>query len=190
MSQCPIGGEILRYRAFGFIIAAMPSVLFTPLPGAVPPIHGVTAWRGDLLTLLELRSTLGLAVNALHDLARVIVLGMKGYRPFGILADAVHSIVSVDLQTLHPLPEGSGNHRQYLRGVTTDGAESADSTESISNCATLRTTYTYRRPNSYRVSRNEGDGVGPSSASGDFSVAFARSAGISAPGSSSPRYTR
>lgn len=91
-----------------------------PLPGAVPPIHGVTAWRGDLLTLLELRSTLGLAVNALHDLARVIVLGMKGYRPFGILADAVHSIVSVDLQTLHPLPEGSGNHRQYLRGVTDD----------------------------------------------------------------------
>jgi purine-binding chemotaxis protein CheW len=91
-----------------------------PLPGARAPIHGVTAWRGDLLTLLELRSTLGLPVDALNDLARVIVLGVNGSPAFGILTDAVHSIVPVDLDTLHPLPDGSGRHRRFLKGITGD----------------------------------------------------------------------
>lgn len=91
-----------------------------PLPGAQPPIHGITAWRGDLLTLLELRSTLGLPVNALHDLARVIVLGVDRHAAFGIVTDAVHSIVQVDLAALHPLPEGNGSHRKYIKGVTGD----------------------------------------------------------------------
>ena len=90
------------------------------LPGAQPPIHGVTSWRGDLLTLLELRSTLGLAINALHDLARVVVLGVNGRPAFGVLTDMVHSIVPVDMNALHPLPEGTGSHRKYLRGVTGD----------------------------------------------------------------------
>lgn len=91
-----------------------------PLPGALPPIQGVTAWRGDLLTLLELRATLGLPVSSLNDLARVIVLGIHDRPAFGVLTDAVHGIVPVDMHMLHPLPEGAGPHRQYLRGVTGD----------------------------------------------------------------------
>ena len=90
-----------------------------PLPGARPPIHGITAWRGDLLTLLELRATLGLPVDSLNDLARVIVLG-EGRQAFGLMTDAVHSIVPVDLAALHPLPDGSGAHRRFIKGVTGD----------------------------------------------------------------------
>ena len=90
-----------------------------PLPGAEPPIHGVTAWRGDLLTLLELRATLGLTVSALNDLARVVVVG-AGRSTFGILTDAVHQIVAVDLAALHPLPQGAGKNRPFLKGVTGD----------------------------------------------------------------------
>jgi purine-binding chemotaxis protein CheW len=91
-----------------------------PLPGAQPPIHGITAWRGELLTLLELRGTLGLPVNALHDLARVIVLGLQRQAAFGIVTDAVHSVVQVSVAALHPLPEGTGSHRKYIKGVTGD----------------------------------------------------------------------
>lgn len=99
-----------------------------PLPGAEPPIHGVTAWRGDLLTLLELRVTLGLPMNSLNDLARVVVVG-EGRQKFGILTDAVHSIVSVDLDSLHPLPDGRGTHRQFLKGVTGDALLILDQTQ-------------------------------------------------------------
>jgi purine-binding chemotaxis protein CheW len=90
-----------------------------PLPGAQPPIHGVTAWRGELLTLLELRATFGLPVGSLNDLGRVVVLG-DGRASFGILTDAVHSMVPLDLASLHPLPPGTGDHRQFLKGVTGD----------------------------------------------------------------------
>lgn len=90
-----------------------------PLPGALPPIHGVTAWRGDLLTLLELRATLGLPVDSLNDLARVIVVG-EGRPVFGILTDRVHSIVPVNLAQLHPPQEPTGGARQYIQGVTSD----------------------------------------------------------------------
>jgi purine-binding chemotaxis protein CheW len=89
----------------------------SPLPGAKPPVFGVTAWRGDLLTILDLRTVLGLRVTALNDLSRVLVLGAD--RPaFGILADAVHDVVRLPASEVRQLPEGDGPKREYLRGVT------------------------------------------------------------------------
>ena len=89
----------------------------SPLPGAKPPVFGVTAWRGELLTILDLRTVLGLRVTALNDLSRVLVLGAD--RPaFGILADAVHDVVRLPASEVRQLPEGDGPKREYLRGVT------------------------------------------------------------------------
>jgi purine-binding chemotaxis protein CheW len=89
----------------------------SPLPGAKPPVFGVTAWRGELLTILDLRTVLGLRVTALNDLSRVLVLGAD--RPaFGILADAVHDVVRLPGSEMRQLPEGVGPKREYLRGVT------------------------------------------------------------------------
>ena len=89
----------------------------SPLPGAKPPVFGVTAWRGELLTILDLRTVLGLRVTALNDLSRVLVLGAD--RPaFGILADAVHDVVTLPASEVRQLPEGVGPKREYLRGVT------------------------------------------------------------------------
>jgi purine-binding chemotaxis protein CheW len=91
----------------------------SPLPGAEPPVFGVTAWRGELLTILDLRGALGLSVTALHDLSRVIVLGEE--RPaFGILADAVHELVTLPAAQVREPPEGVAAKREYLRGVTAD----------------------------------------------------------------------
>lgn len=91
----------------------------SPLPGAKPPIFGVTAWRGELLTILDLRTVLGLPVTALNDLSRVLVLGSD--RPaFGILADAVHDLVTLAASEVRQLPEGVAARREYLRGITGD----------------------------------------------------------------------
>jgi len=88
-----------------------------PLPGAEPPIFGVTVWRGELLTILDLRSVLGLAVTALNDLSRVIVLGVD--RPaFGVLADAILDLVTFPASDVRVSSEGLAAKRDYLRGVT------------------------------------------------------------------------
>jgi len=88
-----------------------------PLPGAELPVFGVTAWRGELLTIVDLRPVLGLRVAALDDLSRVIVLGAE--RPeFGILADAVREIVTLPAAEVRAPPEGLAAKRDYVRGMT------------------------------------------------------------------------
>lgn len=87
------------------------------LPGAEPPVYGVTAWRGELLTILDLRPVLGLSVAALNDLSRVIVLGEER-ATFGILADAVRDLVTLPASEVREPPEGVAAQRTYLRGIT------------------------------------------------------------------------
>lgn len=87
------------------------------LPGAEAPVFGVTAWRGELLTVLDLRPVLGLPVTALNDLSRVIVLG-AGRAECGILADAVLELLSVPASELSLPSERRGIRPEVLRGIT------------------------------------------------------------------------
>ncbi|HYT83049.1 MAG TPA: chemotaxis protein CheW [Gemmatimonadales bacterium] len=89
------------------------------LPGAEPPVFGITAWRGELLTILDLRPVLGLSVAALNELSRVIVLGDER-ATFGILADAVRDLVTLPASEVREPPEGVAAQRTYLRGMTGD----------------------------------------------------------------------
>jgi purine-binding chemotaxis protein CheW len=91
----------------------------TPLPGVTAPLFGVTHWRGRVLTLLDLRAELGVRVRGLTDLGRIIVVD-GGQRTFGVLADAVHEIVDVDLQRLSALPGDESGRTSLLRGITAD----------------------------------------------------------------------
>jgi purine-binding chemotaxis protein CheW len=90
-----------------------------PLPGAPPPVFGMTVWRGDLLTILDLRSVLGLPVAALDDLSRVLVLGAER-ASFGVLADAVRDLMTIAASEVREPPAGTSAKRDYLRGVTPD----------------------------------------------------------------------
>lgn len=92
----------------------------TPLPGAAEPILGVTEWRGDVLTVLDLRPVVGAAVQGVTDLGRIIVLDGPG-RTFGILAHRVSDMVEVHAERLKPLPREPGQERSLLRGMTDDG---------------------------------------------------------------------
>jgi purine-binding chemotaxis protein CheW len=89
------------------------------LPGSRPPIRGLTAWRGELLTLLDLDAALDHPTTAGRDVGTVIVLG-EDRVAFGIVADAVHDV--------RPIPTSSivspGHRREradrLVRGVTAD----------------------------------------------------------------------
>ncbi len=101
-----------------FVHAVFTLTDLTPLPNVKPPLYGLTSWRGDVLTVLDLRGLFGAPLNALDDLARVIVLGDK-FGAFGILADFVDSIKEIELSSIFPLPENQRD-RQHIRGVTSD----------------------------------------------------------------------
>lgn len=102
-----------------YVIAVFRLQDLSPLPGAEPPVFGVTAWRGELLVILDLRSVLGLPVGALDDMSRVIVLGTEG-AAFGILADAVHHLITLPAAEARGRPEGAAGHREYVLGITGD----------------------------------------------------------------------
>lgn len=111
-----LGGETYALEA-GLVWEVFPLVALSPLPGADPPVFGVTAWRGSLLTLLDLREVLGLPAAGLTDLSRVILLGVQ--RPtFGMLADSVEGLLSLRWKDVGNPPEGVAVRGEYLRGVT------------------------------------------------------------------------
>lgn len=126
----PAAGELLELVTFALadeiyalesrhVLAVFRLADLSPLPGAEPPVAGVTVWRGDLLTILDLRRVLGLSVAALDDLTRVIVLG--GERPaFGILADTVRELVVLPSAAVLEPATGAAAP-EYLRGITSDG---------------------------------------------------------------------
>ena len=87
---------------------------------------GLTRWRGDVLTVLDLRRLVGVAAGALDDLGQVIVVGQSSPE-FGVLADAVYEIVAVDPTDLHALPvERKIDGASLVRGVTRDAIHVLD----------------------------------------------------------------
>lgn len=112
-----LGGErlILEGR---YLLGVSKLTTLAALPGAEPPVRGVTLWRGDLLTVLDIRPVLGISTAVLSDLTRVIVLGERRAR-FGLLVDAVGTVATLpDADILEP--PASSPAREYLIGVTTD----------------------------------------------------------------------
>ena len=102
-----------------YVWEVFPLATLSLLPGAKPPVFGVTVWRGALLTILDLRQVLGLQGTGLTDLSRVIVLG--GERPaFGVLADAVREVMPLRRGDVREPPEGVAVKREYLEGITGD----------------------------------------------------------------------
>ncbi|MEP6689546.1 MAG: chemotaxis protein CheW [Gemmatimonadaceae bacterium] len=91
----------------------------TTLPGAESPVLGLTAWRGRLLRVLDLRAALNVPTTALNDLAYVLVLGTDR-AAFGVLADTMLDVRVMDRTAVQEPAEGLAASRAALRGVTAD----------------------------------------------------------------------
>lgn len=99
-----------------YVLAVFRLAELALLPGAAPPVVGVTAWRGDLLTVVDLRSALGIPASGPGDLNRVIVLG-DAQPVLGVLADDVTGAASLSAAVIREPPDGIAAQREYLRGV-------------------------------------------------------------------------
>jgi len=98
------------------------------LPGAAVPVYGVTLWRGEIMTVLDLRPLLGLSTVALSDLGRVIVIG-KSRAAFGFLADSVTGMRATLPAEIHPSSGKPGLHQGLVRGITSDAVLVLDAEE-------------------------------------------------------------
>lgn len=92
---------------------------FAALPGAEPPLFALTAWRGELLPLLDVRRALGLSPTALNDLRHVVVLA-GGSTPVGVMVDEVIGMASVRNAEVRPVGGDRGPTSALVRGVTAD----------------------------------------------------------------------
>ena len=108
-----IGDERLA-MPLASIVAIIRAGVVTPLPRAVAPVYGVTAWRGRPLTVLSV----GANASADNPERRLIVLGDERRAAVGLLADAVDETRVVAHSALSPAP--SGGRRAMVMGMTDD----------------------------------------------------------------------
>jgi purine-binding chemotaxis protein CheW len=95
------------------------------LPGAAVPVYGVTLWRGEIMTVMDLRPLLGLSTAALNDLGRVIVVG-RSRAAFGFLVDSVSGVRPTLPEEIHPSAAKSGSHKGLVKGITSDAVQVLD----------------------------------------------------------------
>ena len=108
-----VGDEQLAIP-LGSIVAIVRTTAVTPLPRAVAPVYGVTAWRGRPLTVLSV----GGATRANDAQARLIVLGDGRRAVVGLLADAVDDSRLVRRSSLSPAR--AGGRGLFAMDVTDD----------------------------------------------------------------------
>ena len=108
-----VGDERLAI-ALGAIVAIVRALVVTPLPRAVSPVYGVTAWRGRPLTVLWL----GRARPIAEPGSRLIVLGDGRRAVLGLLVDGIDETIVVKRSTL--APAAGGAQAAFALGITDD----------------------------------------------------------------------
>ncbi len=77
----------------------------TPVPNAPAYLSGIISLRGKVVSVLDVAARLETARKDSPEGRKIIVLDM-GADQFGLLVDAIDQLVTVDLQSLEPPPEG------------------------------------------------------------------------------------
>jgi purine-binding chemotaxis protein CheW len=89
----------------------------TRVPHAPAPIRGVSNVRGRVIPVIDLRLRIGLSAADLDRASRVVVVRSRG-RLLGLLVDAVHQVVHLDLNQAQPPPEDVMTvQSDYISGV-------------------------------------------------------------------------
>lgn len=89
----------------------------TRVPHAPKPIRGVTNMRGRVIPVIDLRLRIELPSAELGRSSRVIVVSSRG-RLLGLLVDAVHQVIHIDLNRVQPPPDDVMTvQSDYISGV-------------------------------------------------------------------------
>lgn len=108
-----IGDERLA-MPLASIVAIIRAAVVSPLPHAIAPVYGVTAWRGRPLTVLSV----GAKGSSPDAERRLVVLGDGRRAAVGLLVDSVDETRVVARSALSPAHAGA--RREMAMGVTND----------------------------------------------------------------------
>ncbi|MDM8548653.1 chemotaxis protein CheW [Desulfobacterales bacterium HSG2] len=104
----------------------------TPLPCTPPCVLGIINFRGQILSIVDLKKFFDLPEQELTD-HHVIILSSDEME-FGILADAILGVRHIPLSEIQPtLSTFTGIGAEYLRGVTKDRAVVLDGGKILSD---------------------------------------------------------
>ena len=105
----------------------------TPIPGARAPVVGVIAWRGRVLTVLDIAESRTGPV-ALTESTRILVLGQRR-AAFGVVADEVEDVQDVNMQDAAPVDDVAPTRREFIRGALPDALVLLDAAALIARFA-------------------------------------------------------
>lgn len=106
-----LGIDIVAIREINRVVE------ITPVPDAPAAVKGVVNLRGDVVTILDLRSLLGLDLVELTGQSRLIVIPMED-EVVGLIVDRVTDVATVTTDDEVPLPANMGGlDSRYFTGV-------------------------------------------------------------------------
>lgn len=101
-----------------FVVEVIPLKELTPLPCSPSFILGIINVRGKVLSVINMKTFLGLSEKGLTNLNRVIIIKRSNIE-MGILVDEIIGNVIVYPDHLQPvMPTITGARREYLTGIT------------------------------------------------------------------------
>jgi purine-binding chemotaxis protein CheW len=100
------------------IIEVYRAAVLTAIPGARTPVVGVIAWRGRVLTVLDIAHSRTAPIT-MTDATRILVIGQRT-AAVGILADDVDDVHELNTHDAIPVEHVSPARREFVRGVTSD----------------------------------------------------------------------
>ena len=119
--------------ALDHIIEVYQSGELTPVPGAQAPVVGLIAWRGRVLTVLDIAHTRSRPI-AVTDATRILVIGQRT-ASFGIIADEVEDVQELNTQDAVPIENISPSRRELVLGMTADALVVLDAAALIARFA-------------------------------------------------------
>ncbi len=89
----------------------------TRMPGVPEYICGLINLRGHVIPIVDLRKRFDLAVSAIDENTRIIVVNV-GSRTIGMVVDAVNEVLRINAEQIEPPPPSiTGIDHVYLRGL-------------------------------------------------------------------------
>ena len=123
-----LGGEsyALDIQLAREIVEMMP---ITPIPRAPPYLSGIINLRGEITTILNLASLLGLPKHEGVNNQKIVVLvsDAAGGANVGIIVDDVHSVITVPDGDIEKLGEGMTSEiSTFVKGIIKLGSEDGE----------------------------------------------------------------
>ncbi|MDH5570526.1 MAG: chemotaxis protein CheW [Gammaproteobacteria bacterium] len=117
----------LDHEKYGIKVMQVKEVLrmteIAPVPGAPDYVLGIINLRGNVVTVIDLRSRFGLMSAEADDSTRIVIIEADN-QTIGILVDSVAEVADIKSSDIDVAPNvGNDESSKYIQGVSSQGDE-------------------------------------------------------------------